>query len=150
MPDNIEWAHIAQEQAVVVTAVDQYAEDPESRLLAPEIEGWNTGIFIEHVALYADSPQQLLHWLEQVTTAVEALIEREAEKPSTYLVAATGGIEAPSFQSFTDGSKALWRYLELAADLRPGEYGDRVDLLQIIADPQAPQNRVIASTAVED
>lgn len=48
-----------------------------------------------------------------------------------YIVAASGGIEQPYFTAFTSAAAARIHYDELAKDLRPGEYGDRVDLLRI-------------------
>ena len=51
----------------------------------------------------------------------------------TFVVEATGGIEMPSFQAFGRGQAHLARarFDEFATDLRPDEYGDRVDLLAI-------------------
>lgn len=50
---------------------------------------------------------------------------------TTYLVAATGGIEQPNYSAHTDKISARARFDQWAKDISPSEYGDRVDLLLI-------------------
>ena len=140
MSNSIEWAHI-DSGSETTTAALLHQADPEDRRLDPEMGPWSAAIFAgDGVAIYADSPQDLIKWLERRIKDLRGIVERS--EGSIYLVSASGGIEQPSFQSFTDESMALWRYLDLVRDLVPGEYGDRVDLLRIEGD----RTEVIAST----
>lgn len=149
MSNSTEWAHVSGSDSVYArTAEMVHEQDPEDRMLDLTYSSWNTALFVEDVAIYADSPEQLLEWLQKATDSVQRIVDEHSRrrKDTVHLVSASGGLEQPSFQSFLDPSDALWRYLELSSDLRPGEYGDRVDLLAI----QGSQTQVIASTGAPD
>ena len=56
----------------------------------------------------------------------------------TYIVAATGGLEEPTFQGFTDPVKARNHFDLWKADLIT-QPGDRVDLLKVYEDGTVTQ-----------
>ena len=56
--------------------------------------------------------------------------DRTVEEGDVYLVAATGGLECPSYSAFSDLSEATSAYRRQARDLI-SQPGDRVQLLRI-------------------
>ena len=135
MSQHIEWAETDLARTEVTTPLQVHLDNPESAVLSTDNAGWGAAIFLDEVAIYASTPEELLTWVEKVQTKVRSIVHNQkTQKSTTYLVANTGGLELPSYQSFSDGNKAYWRYAEDATDLQADEYGNRVDLLVVDGD----------------
>lgn len=71
MANSIEWAHTESGTEVVAPG----DLDPDDRRLDPEFDPWGAAIFAgDGVAVYADSPEQLLAWLDRCTVQVREII----------------------------------------------------------------------------
>lgn len=135
MANRIEWAHVSA-PTETMTPLDLYATEPDSRLLDPEMGPWGAMILTgdASVAIYADTPMDLLEWLEQRSSEVRAQIHRELSRHRpTYTVEHTGlddngeSGQAVVLHTSTDRTAALWCYLEAARDLG---YDDILELVE--------------------
>lgn len=117
MPDTIEWAHVdSLRSGTLITAAHAYQNDPDDRALSIENSSWNTCLFLDGVAIYADSVEEMYRWLsDKATQAKNYLTAAERLQGASYLVSSVIG-GSLSHKSFADASDALWSYLEATQD----------------------------------
>lgn len=115
MSNSIEWAHV-DDGAELITAADLFTTDPEDHRLELNLDDWNTAIFAgDAVAIYANSPEELKRWLLDQINAVDAIIATATRLAPhrVYMLTTRHPVadSSPTYESFTDRSKATWAYL---------------------------------------
>lgn len=126
MANNIEWAHTTS-GAQTMTPMGLYAAEPDHRMLDPELGPWGAAILTgdASVAIYADTPLDLLEWLEKRTSEVRALIHAELRRRPApeftveHLVRNDDGepVRLTVLHTTGDRAQALWHYLAAADEV---------------------------------